>query len=127
MSDENTSLLLQLISKYPAIIYIVGLFLAIVSGVYISNVLKSLFPAKKEEDKKDTNESKIVVVNSSDTTLERFQTLAEAQAELIESQRELLKEVVKDIMRQRSLDDTVPFRDEILDKLDELLDDKNKE
>lgn len=126
MSDENTSLLLQLISKYPAIIYIVGLFMAIVSGVYISNVLKTLFPVKKEDDKKDTSESKIVVVNSSDNTLERFQILAEAQAELIESQRELLKGVVKDIMRQRSLDDTIPYRDEILDKLDELLDDKKE-
>lgn len=124
MNDENTSFVLQLIAKYPIVIYIVGAFLGIISSLYIANIFKSLFPPKKEESKKEDDKPQVLVVNTNDSISNRYEALTAAQAELIDSQRRLLRQVVADIMVERKLDDTIPLREEILDKLDELLDEE---
>lgn len=125
MNEENTSFVLQLIAKHPVVIYIIGTFLGIVSSLYIANIFRSLFP-KKEDSRKEADKPQVLVVNTNDSISDRYEALTAAQAELIDSQRRLLRQVVNDIMVEKRLDDTIPFRQEILDKLDELLDENSE-
>lgn len=120
MNEDNTNLVLQIIQANPAIVYIIGGFLAVISALYIANIYKTLFP--KRDDKKD-DKPQIVVVNTNDSILERYEKLLDTQDELLDSYRESLRQIRDDYLRDKKLDDTIPLRDDMLNTLDKLIGD----
>lgn len=120
MNEDNTNLVLQIIQANPVIVYIIGGFLALLSALYIANIFKTLFP--KQDAKKD-DKPQIVVVNTNDSILERYEILIDNQNELLDSYRDSLRQLRDDYLRDKSLDDTIPMRDDMLDTLDRLIGD----
>lgn len=120
MNDENYKLILNLIQEHPIILYIVGVFLSLASGLYLMSALKAILPQKKEDPKKGEQNPATIIINPSDDLIEKYEQLAEGWREFSVTQRDFYKTVISDIIVEKQLDDTIPLRDEIFRQLDEV-------
>jgi Na+-transporting methylmalonyl-CoA/oxaloacetate decarboxylase gamma subunit len=76
--------------------------------------LRELLPAQDEKEKKKTSE--VAAVDGDDKRAHEAALIA-AQAAFIDDQRSLIIALTATSKRVRSLDDTIPMRDELLNKL----------
>lgn len=117
--DETTLLpILEILKANPTIQYIIAVLVSLIAGVYVLQLIKGLFPDKKKEDKP----AQIVIVNADEDTISSYRRAMALRAKIARSQRKALERIVDDIKREKSLDDTIPLRDELLEQLDDIID-----
>lgn len=82
--------------------------------------LRGLLPAnedKQEKEKKKTGEVAAATDEPSEQLVQSQREFIAAQARFIDDQRALLQVITAATIKTRSLDDTIPLRDELLNKL----------